>query len=167
VVPSHFTYFAQVAVGGGYSTIFTLGNTGSTMATGRLILTDQDGNPLQVTLAGANTDLRAVSSGEWIAAEGSSTFDVAIPSGGTRISLASRAADLKSGWARMESSGGSLSGVATFQLSEGSVLKTVAGVLASQPVEFVTIPVDNDDVGTGLLALPWQIRAAKTLISSL
>jgi hypothetical protein len=51
----------------------------------------------------------------------------------------------KSGWARFEASGGSVSGVATFQFAEGNDLRTIAGVFAAPTVETVTIPVDNDE----------------------
>ena len=44
----------------------------------------------------------------------------------------------------MEMSSGSLGGVATFQLAEEGVLKSLAGVLASAPAETASIPVDND-----------------------
>jgi len=39
---------------------------------------------------------------------------------------------------------GSLSGVATFQLAEGGIIKSLVGVLESPLVQFATIPVDND-----------------------
>jgi hypothetical protein len=45
----------------------------------------------------------------------------------------------------VEVSGGSLGGVATFQVTQGKTLKATTGVLASQPVEYATIPIDNDD----------------------
>jgi len=73
---------------------------------------------------------------------------VSVPPGGTKFLIASapNASDpTQSGWARVESTGGLLGGVGTFQLSEGGTLKTIVGVLASQAVEFATIPVDNDD----------------------
>ena len=50
----------------------------------------------------------------------------------------------KSGWATVETTGGVPSGVATFQFFSGAVLQTAAGVLASQPMQFATIPVDDN-----------------------
>jgi hypothetical protein len=48
------SFFPQVVVGGGYSTSFAVTNTGRTTASGSLILTDPQGNPLSVN--GALTD---------------------------------------------------------------------------------------------------------------
>ena len=50
---------------------------------------------------------------------------------------------VRTGWARFESTSGGLSGLSTFLLSDGVVLGSVAGVFATQPVEFATIGVDN------------------------
>ena len=50
----------------------------------------------------------------------------------------------KAGWARLDSATGLLSGVATFQTRQGSVLTSIAGVLPTQSQNYVTIPVDND-----------------------
>ncbi len=139
--------FSQVAVGGGYSTIFTLMNTGSTEVSGDLVMRDQQGQPFDVDLTEPSVGPESPSGGERINAVGSS-FPVSVPPGGTKFFIASapNASDpTTSGWARVESSGGSLGGVGTFQFAEGGALKTIAGVLASQIVEFATIPVDNDD----------------------
>ena len=139
-------YFAQVAVGGGYVTVFGLVNTGSTPAVGNLILKDQAGNDFLVS--GNAPGVRSQpSSNDLVDATGSS-FPLTIPGGGTRffaVSAVNPADATKSGWARFESAGGSMGGVGTFQVTQGGVLTTVAGVLASQPVPFATIPVDVDD----------------------
>jgi hypothetical protein len=76
-----------------------------------------------------------------------STFSLSIPSAGTRILIAERpsAAETRSGWARTDMVGGVVRGVATFQFTEGGVLRTVAGVLGSEPIAVATLPVDNDD----------------------
>jgi len=50
----------------------------------------------------------------------------------------------KVGWAHLESYGGSLGGVATYEFTEGGALKTTVGVPACQPVGAATIPVNND-----------------------
>src|SRR5881296_3784918 len=48
-------YFAQVAVGGGWETFFSLTNTGATAVNGTLFLTDQDGNAFNVDLIDQTT----------------------------------------------------------------------------------------------------------------
>jgi hypothetical protein len=132
VQPPDAAYFPHFAVGGGYSTVFALANTGATTASGSLTLTDQRGSPLSVSIDGAS----------------GSDFPVTISPGGVRILTASalNSSDpTKSGWAVLRSGGGSLDGVATFRYSSGGALKAAAGVLASQPTDSATIPVDNDD----------------------
>ena len=47
-IPS-YTYFPELTVGGGWTTIFAFCNTGSILATGTLSLIDQQGNPLFVS----------------------------------------------------------------------------------------------------------------------
>jgi len=139
-------FFAQVAAGGGYCTTFTLINTGVSEATGILELMDQNGNPLSIVMTGLRANPLSTSSGDLIDAEVSS-FPVSVAPGASQVFIACRpgSSDTKSGWARVETFGGSLSGVGTFQFVENGVLKRLAGVFASQSVEFATIPVDNDD----------------------
>ncbi len=131
--------FAQVAVGGGFSTIFSLTNTGSDALTGNLILTRADGTPLAATLSASSA---AGSSAQAVASSAALT----IAPGGTKIVTATAPAsgDAITGWARVESSGGQLSGVATFQLRDSSGLKTVAGVLSAEAEDTITIPVNDD-----------------------
>jgi hypothetical protein len=131
--------FAQVVVGGGYSTVFSLTNTGSDTLTGNLILTRADGTPLAATLSAPS------GSGSGTQAFASSTA-LTIAPGGTRFvsAAAPSLSDPVTGWARVESSGGELSGVATFQLRDSAGLETVAGVLSSEADDVVTIPVNDD-----------------------
>ena len=68
----------------------------------------------------------------------------------------------KSGWARLETDGGDLAGVATFQYVQGSTLRTIAGVFAAQPTATASIPVDNDYDLERLPALPSPIPTRKT-----
>jgi len=140
--PTATALFAHLAVGGGYTTTFTLLNTGSTDVVGSLILTGQDGNALDVTLSSP-----AIPDGEPGSAEQvrTSNLPITIPPGGTSFITASDAGGTRVGWARVESTGGSLGGVATFQLIEGNVLQTIAGVLSSNTTANATIPVDDDD----------------------
>jgi hypothetical protein len=136
--------FAHVAVGGGFTTVFTLVNTGADAATGSLILTRNDGNPLDTNLAEPS-----------VLQEGTdrvfaSSAPISIPPGGTQIIQATPTNPSDpatvTGWGRVESEGGAINGVGTFQFAPGGTLSTIAGVLASPTVSVVTIPV-NDDGG--------------------
>ena len=133
--------FAQVAVGGGYSTVFTFVNTGGTRVDGNLILTSFDGTPLNVTLSLASPNPGLSNLDDRVSA---SSTSISIPPGGTKFVTASGAGTTVNGWGRVESDGGTLGGVATFQFTSGGVVQTVAGVLSSAPVDVATIPVDND-----------------------
>jgi hypothetical protein len=128
--------FAQVAVGGGYTTTFYLINTGSGALNGTLYLTGQSGSPLTTTLSdGTNT-------------VASPTFPVNIPSGGTKYITStplSATSPTAVGWARLESAGGTVTGVAIFKLSSGTTTTTAVGVLGAETVENATIPVNDDD----------------------
>jgi hypothetical protein len=139
--------FAHVAVGGGFTTVFTFLNTGSTALDGILYLTDKDGMPLNVNLAAPSAGLEAGGVGNAFQTLGSS-IPLAIPVGGTRFittSALTSSDPTKRGWARVESTGGSLGGVATFQLFDSSgKLTTIAGVLAAAATNVGTIPLDDD-----------------------
>jgi hypothetical protein len=138
--------FAQVAIGGGYTTVFTFLNTGATPTTGNLILTDSAGKPMNASLTAPSSFPEAPSAGG-VEAVGPS-IALSINPGGTQFITAGPAVatdPTKAGWARVESDGGTLGGVATFQYAPGGSLSTIAGVLASNAVQFATIPVDNDD----------------------
>jgi hypothetical protein len=130
--------FAHVAVGGGYTTVFTLVNTGADAAAGNLILTGTDGSPLDVTLAEPSA------SEEGINPVFASSTPITIPPGGTQVIQATSAGSTVTGWARVESEGGAINGVGTFQLAPGGTLNTIAGVLASETASVVTIPVNDD-----------------------
>ncbi len=127
--------FAQFAVGGGFTTAFTFLNTGADMATGSLILADNDGMPLSVAFASPNQPGAIASS-----------FPISVPPGGTQVIEASAVnpGATTVGWAHVESSGGSLGGVATFQLVNGGALTTIAGVLAEDGTDSATIPINDD-----------------------
>ena len=128
--------FAQVAVGGGWNTVFTFLNTGTTPIDGNLILTASDGTPMNISV-NAGSPLSG------------SSVPISIPPGGIQILTATsiNAADPTiAGWARVESSGGQLGGVGTFQyFGSGGSLITTAGVLSADAINVATIPVDNDD----------------------
>ncbi len=132
--------FGHVAIGQGYTTVFSLFNTGSDGVIGNLILTGQDGLPLRANLSSSDGTTAVGSSIALHISPGGATFVTATPlSGGDST---------KTGWARVESSGGKLGGVATFQYAPGGPLLTIAGVPSSTMVSSATIPV-NDDVNSG------------------
>jgi hypothetical protein len=147
-IDAFFTeYFGHLAVGGGYSTEFTLTNPSGTSVTGNLFLTDSAGNPLVVNLSNPEIASQSDSPDSRIDVPASS-FQIVLPPGGTKVVSASALTPgelTRTGWARFESTDGPVSGVATFRFREGNLLKTIAGVLASPPVAVATIPVDNDD----------------------
>jgi hypothetical protein len=135
-------YFPQVVAGGGYNTVFAINNLGASTATGTLILTDNLGSPFVVSLNETPVSLQP--SEEPVNIDGSS-FGISVPAGGARVFLATSLTplQLRSGWARFESTSAGVVGLSTFLLSEGLTLRSVAGVFATQPVEFATIGVDN------------------------
>ncbi|MBZ5500577.1 MAG: hypothetical protein LAP85_29660 [Acidobacteriia bacterium] len=138
VTPLELGCFPQVAIGGGITTTLILLNNGAETTTGSLTLTDQLGNPLSASLTESGMQLQTLGAGEVPVsiAPGATLFlkaDAFNPSDPTKV-----------GWAHLESHGGSLGAVATYEITEGGALKTTVGVLASQPVGAATIPVNND-----------------------
>ena len=139
-------YFAHVVVGGGYTTVINLTNTGSDVAEGPLSLFDHSGNALLASINGAG--LAGPSAGHTAAVSApASVFPVSVSSGGTaylKMQPASLPEVAKSGWAMVGTSAGLLSGVSTLELVDNGNVTAVAGILASPPVAAATIPVDND-----------------------
>ena len=135
-------YFPQVVTGAGYSTVISFNNLGASTATGNLVLTDSFGNPFVVSLNETPVSLQA--SEEPVNVDGSS-FGISVPAGGARVFLATSLTpnQVRTGWARFESATSGVTGLSTFLLADGLTLRSVAGVFASQPVEFATIGVDN------------------------
>ena len=134
VITNTSTYFPQIVVGGGYTTQFAITNTGSSTASASLIIKDPYANPLPVN--GTLTD----SSGVTQAASLANTFNFTVPAGGTVfLSTTLAASSYSRGWVQLVSTGGSLTGVATYRA--GSIM---VGVLNSQPLQYATIPVNND-----------------------
>jgi hypothetical protein len=132
--------FPQVVTGGGYTTVFTLTNTGDTALTGQLILTDRNVDPWAAALSEAGE----VEQGASVIAPYTSLM---IAPGGTQfitVSATSPDAGLMSGWARIDSSGGALGGVATYYYAPSGTPQTIVGVLAGPPLTAVTIPRDDD-----------------------
>ena len=135
------TFFPQIAVGGGYSTLFAVANTGAAASSGNLSLKDQQGSPMSVSAALID------SSGVARPASSGSTFALTIPPGGTIfLSAAGLSADapVKSGWGQLESTSGSFSAVATYEYVVGTTTESMVSVIPSQPLQYATIVVDND-----------------------
>ncbi len=138
--------FAQVATGAGYTTVFTLTNTGDTTLTGQLILTDKNGNPWPASLSESSEVEASAGSPGSVSAIAPYT-SVNIPPGGTQFITASPASSdtgLMTGWARIDSSGGSLGGVATYYYAPSGTPQTIVGVLSGSPLTAVTVPRDDD-----------------------
>lgn len=138
---SAVTFIPQVVVGGGNSTLFVVTNTGSTPASGSLTLTDQQGNPLSVsvTLIDSSGITRPPLPGY--------AFPLAVPAGGTIFLSAtglSTGSPAKAGWGQLEGTGGLLTAVATYEYVVGGSMQTMVGVLQSQLLQYATIPVDNN-----------------------
>ena len=130
--PSSETYFPHVTVGGGYYTTFALSNTGDTPISGDIVLTDQQGQALTASAMGAGTG---------------SSFPVSIAPAGTMfltVNPLDANEPARSGWVKIVTTGGALSGVATFHLTSEGTRQAAAGVLPSQPMRYATIPVDDD-----------------------
>ena len=133
--------FAQVAVGDGFSTTFTLLNAGTETASGNLILAGNDGTPLTVAFASPGQANALASS-----------FLINVPPGGMQLITASAVNPSDAtiaGWARAESLGGFLRGVATFQVLKENILKTIAGVLSADATNSATIPVNDNNTLLG------------------
>jgi subtilisin family serine protease len=125
---------SQIAVGGGYTTVFTFSNTGSAAVNATLTLTGKDGNPLVASIAGPSG-----------AGTQASSLPFTVPPGGTQyLTATSTSGDTTTGWAKTTTSGGLVGGAATFSYAPGGAIQTVAGVLTSSAVSAATIPVDDD-----------------------
>jgi hypothetical protein len=143
--------FAHFAIGGGFKTTFTLMNTGDTPLSGDLILTAQDGAPLNANLAESLGDPGSSNSASAVY---SNSLPLSIPPGGTRFVTATtlNADDpIGAGWARVESTGGFLSAAATLEYGQGTALQAIVGILSSQATFGATIPVETD-AGQGSFA---------------
>jgi hypothetical protein len=126
--------FPQVAVGGGYTTTITLTNTGADTVFGDLVFTRSDGTPMAVFPPIPPATIPSPS------------VVVEIPPGGTRLVTAEApgTAETMQGWASLSSFGGQVNGVAVFEFHQGAELKTLIGMLATEPVNAVTIPLNDN-----------------------
>jgi hypothetical protein len=126
--------FPQVAVGGGYTTAIMLTNTGADTVLGDLVLTKSDGTPMAVFPPIPPATIP------------SSSIGVEIPPGGTRLVTADAPGLVEplQGWASLSSFGGQVNGVAVFEFRQGNALKTLIGMLSTEPVNAVTIPLNDN-----------------------
>ncbi len=112
-------YFPHYAAGGGFATTFTFINTGSTPAIGALWFWDPAGNPR-------------------------TPIEIEVSSKGVS-SYRMQGSALRTGWAKYEGEGGTITGIATFEYAEsGVIIKSIAGVLAYPPTTSATIAVDYE-----------------------
>jgi len=132
------TYFPFVTAGGGWSTLFTFINTGLAETSGKLILRDPQGNPL--TVNGELTD----SSGTTQPVQQASSFTFSVPSAGSIHLSVDIPEDISIGWVQLESTGSSLSGMATHEYISGAKTESLFNVPQSSPLNFAVIPVDID-----------------------
>ena len=74
-------------------------------------------------------------------------FRFMIPSGGTiflSVSGLTANTPTTSGWAELDSMGGVLTAVATYDYTVGPTVYSAVGVLQTQQMQYMTFPVDND-----------------------
>ncbi len=130
--------FAQFAFGGGYTTTFTFLNTGTDATTGNLILTSDSGAALSGNIS-SNGGSSVVAS----------SVPISVPSGGSQsvtVTAINPSDPFSAGWARVESSGGNLGGVANFQFVNGGVLTYDVGVLSTATTNAATVPISDNIV---------------------
>ncbi|MBP1608767.1 MAG: S-layer protein, partial [Acidobacteria bacterium] len=133
------TYFPLVALGGEWSTAFSVINTGPAETTAKLIIMDHQGNPL--TVSGELTD----SSGTTQPAQQASSFAFSVPPGGSiHLSAGAPPEGIWAGWAKLESPRSLLSGMATYEHVNGANTDCLFSVSQSQPLQVAVIPVDMD-----------------------
>ncbi|MBI4446185.1 MAG: DUF11 domain-containing protein [Acidobacteria bacterium] len=127
VVEPQKLYFAQVADGGGFSTLFSIPNTGTTAVSGRLKFFNSNGSARSLSIGGVS----------------GSQFNVTITAGGAVRLRTGNVGPALAGWAVFESTA-ALQGVGTFEFRQEGRLTTAAAVLGSKAVKKVSIPVEID-----------------------
>jgi hypothetical protein len=136
------SFFPQVVVGNGYSTLFAITNTGSITASGTLKLTNSQGEPLYAT--GTLTD----STGQMKSSSHGNTFPLLVPAGETFFLSAAGLTEeslVQVGWGQLESTAGLLHGTATYEYVDGSTLQALVDMSQSPLLQSATIAVDNDN----------------------
>ena len=133
---------SQVVWGGGFTTNIIVTNTGSDPTSGQLVVTQSDGNPAQANFTGSGT----VSEPDGRVEAVGSSFSFTLNPGGTQfvgIGPVNPEDGTSVGWLTMITDGGVPNGVASFDFRDNGILTTSVGILLSQPVTSVTIPIDN------------------------
>jgi hypothetical protein len=125
----------HLAIGGGYTTTITLFTGGTAVTASHLTLRDQTGKALVV---------KSGDSLPW----SETTFNLQIY--GTQIWKlepvnAESGTAVGSATITYDGAQGTIYGVATYEYRSGGVLRTAVGVLGSEPLDGVSVPVDSDD----------------------
>jgi len=125
----------HLAVGGGYTTTITILAGGTAVNASHLALRDQNGNPLVVRTGQSLPWSEATFN---VAQYGSQIWELESldPSGQAQVGSAT---------IEYDGSQGTLYGVATYEFRYEGFLLTTVGVIGSQPLTGVSIPVDSDD----------------------
>jgi hypothetical protein len=154
------SYFPQLAIGGGWATLFTFTNTALSEASGNLTLRDSLGNPLQSE--GQLTD----SSGTANLLDPVSSFAFSVPPGGS-VSLLLPATGVSgavtTGWAQLESMGGALSGMVTYEHAVGAKTDAIVSVPHTQAIQLAVIPIEMDKSSSKLPAYAIANPASQAL----
>src|SRR5688572_21093841 len=129
---SNTLYFPQVAYGGGYSTTFTITNTGTVPVASSLNFYAQNGTRVLALATPINLS----------------------PGSSTRVTLPNSGAAVTVVWGELIAGAGTVQGVATFDVrgSNGALL-TTAGVLGLEAGSSYLLPVDvapNVDTGVAV-----------------
>ena len=135
---------SQVVWGGGFTTNIIVTNIGSDPTSGELVVTQSDGDPAQANFTGSGT----VSEPDGRLEAVGSSFSFTLNPGGTQfvgIGPVNPEDGASVGWLTMITEGGMANGVASFDFRANGVLTTSVGILFSQPVTSVTIPIDNSE----------------------
>jgi hypothetical protein len=132
-------YFPEVIAGGGWSTQFTITNTGLTEASGTLVFRSPQSNPLVVNAKVTNS-METINT--------ASTFPFTVPPGGTTFLStipSDNPSEMQTGWAQLEAAGSLVSGMATYEFASNANTYSMFSVPQAQLLQFATIPVHNDD----------------------
>jgi hypothetical protein len=140
--------FPQIATGGtpAYRTSIVGINTGSAVALANLSLTRSDGTPFPITVLN-DPEIRLSPEGAkhdavTVVNESGSSFDLAIPAGGTARFEATSTGDTTAGYARFTSSV-PVNGTALFKTISNNEVQSEAGVGLSKPTKSFFVYIDN------------------------
>lgn len=162
VIRTDTTYFPQIAVGGGWHTVFAFTNPSPREAQTRLVFTDRYGNPL--TVYGELTDSFRSTPNAYLAP--TSIFVITVPPAQT-IFLATTALsvqdELRTGWAQLESETKTLTALTTYVPEFGASTPCIVNVPQSYLLQYATVPVDLDSGQNRLIAYAIANPSEKTV----